>query len=95
MQRISSQSRDNYQLARKVLYWVANAMLPLTVPSIQQALAVEDGNTSLDIENIPDKDLLISVCAGLINVHEAKGVVNLVHFTAQEYFDVCGFRHIL
>lgn len=88
MRRIAAQSNENYQLARKVLYWVVNAVIPLTLPSIQQALAVEDADTSLDEENIPDEDLLVSVCAGLIEVHRDRGVIELVHYTTQEYFEL-------
>lgn len=87
MQRISAQSNDNFQLARKVLYWVVNSIFPLTLPTIQQALAIETEDTSLDKENIPDGELLVSVCTGLIEVHRDGGIVGLVHFTTQEYFE--------
>ena len=86
MQRISAQSNDNYQLARRVLYWVVNSRFPLALSIIQQALAVEKEDTFLDNENIPDGDLLISVCTGLVEVHR-DGIVGLVHFTTQEYFE--------
>lgn len=88
MKRVAAQSNENYQLARKVLCWVVNAIIPLTLPIIQQALAVEAADTSFDEENIPDEDLLVSVCAGLIEVHRDRGVIELVHYTAQEYFDL-------
>ncbi|KAL8795431.1 MAG: hypothetical protein Q9195_002020 [Heterodermia aff. obscurata] len=87
MQRISAQSNDNYQLARRVLYWVVNSVFPLALPTIQQALAVESQDKSLDKENIPDGELLVSVCLGLIEVHRDRGFVGLVHFTTQEYFE--------
>ena len=87
MQRISAQSNDNYQLARKVLYWVVNSIFPLTLRSLQQALAIENEDTSLDEENIPDGELLVSVCTGLVEVHRGGGIVGLVHFTTQEYFE--------
>ena len=87
MQRISAQSNDNYQLARKVLYWVVNSVFPLNLPTIQQALAVENEDKSLDKENMPDGELLVSVCTGLIEVHRDRGIVGLVHFTTQEYFE--------
>ena len=88
MKRIAAQSNENYQLARKVLYWVVNAELPLTLPVVQQALAVEVADTSFDEENVPDKDLLVSVCAGLVEVHRDRGVIGLAHYTTQEYFEL-------
>lgn len=88
MKSIAAQSNENYQLARKVLCWVVNAVIPLTLRIIQQALAVEVADTSFDEENIPDEDLLVSVCAGLIEVHRDRGVIELVHYTAHEYFEL-------
>ena len=70
-----------------VLCWVVNAILPMTIVAIQQALAVEVGDTFFDVENLPDEDLLISVCAGLVTVHRDRGVVALVHQTTEEYFE--------
>ena len=90
MHRISVQTNDNYQLAQKVLYWIANAMTPLNPLTIRQALAIEDQDTSLDLDNMPDADLLVSVCQGLINVHQDTGFIGFVHSTTSEYFDCKG-----
>lgn len=87
MQRISVQSKDNYQLALKILCWVVHAITPLNLLMIRQALAVEDHDTSLDVDNMPDEDLLVTVCQGLINVHRDTGFVGFVHHTTKEYFN--------
>ena len=42
---------------------------------------------ALDEEGLPDEDILVSVCAGLVAVDRHGGVVRLVHYTAQEYFE--------
>lgn len=86
MRRISVQGNDKYQLARKVLSWIVNAMTPLSPLMLRQALAIEDQDTSFDEENMPDEDLLVSVCQGLISVHKDTGFVGFAHFTTQEYF---------
>lgn len=92
MQKISLQSNENFQLARKVLYWIANAMTPLKPLALRQALAVEDQDTSLDVENMPDADLLVTVCQGLINIHQDTGFIGFVHHTTQEYFNSKSFE---
>lgn len=86
-ERIKAQNPDDADLAKKVIYWVTHAMKPLTVPELQHALAVELGDTTLDADSIPDEDLMISVCAGLVSVQGDSNTVGLVHSTTQEYFE--------
>lgn len=59
----------------------------MTRLEVQHALAVEPNDTALDEEGIPDEDILISACAGLVTVDMESSVVRLVHYTAQEYFE--------
>ena len=67
-------------------------MTPLTPLVLRQALAVEDQDTSLDPENMPDADLLVTVCQGLINVQQDTGFIAFVHHTTQEYFNGKSFE---
>jgi hypothetical protein len=66
MQRIRSQNDDDKQLAERVLCWISFAFRSLTLNELQHALAVELGESELDEENIPDEELLTSLCAGLV-----------------------------
>lgn len=86
-ERIKAQNPDDAELAKKVVYWVFHAMRPLTVPELQHALAVELGDSSLDVDSIPDEDLMVSVCAGIVAVQGDSNTVGLVHSTTQEYFE--------
>jgi ankyrin repeat protein len=87
MQRIQSQNDDDKQLAERVLYWISFAFRPLALNELQHALAVEFGESELDEENIPDEELLTSLCAGLVIVDKQSNVIRLVHYTTQEYFE--------
>ena len=87
MQRIESQNDDDRQLAERVLYWISYALRPLTVEELQHALAVEPGESKLDEDNIPDEELLTSLCAGLVIVDKESNIIRLVHYTTQEYFN--------
>lgn len=86
-ERIKAQNPDDADLAKKVVYWVFHAMRPLTVRELQHALAVEPDDTSLDGDSIPDEDLMVSVCAGIVAVQGESNTVGLVHSTTQEYFE--------
>lgn len=54
---------------------------------LQHALAVEVGRSELREDNISDVDDIVSVCAGLVTVDEESGIIRLVHYTTQEYFE--------
>jgi hypothetical protein len=87
MLRIQSQDEEDAQFAERVLYWISYAYTPLTVVEIRHALAVEAGDADIDEEALPDKDTLISVCAGLVTVDQESNIIRLVHYTTQEYFE--------
>jgi ankyrin repeat protein len=84
--------KDHAELAVKVLGWIFYAARPLTVTEVQHALAIEQGDTDLDEDGIPNRDLLVSVCCGMVMINDSSSTVSLVHYTAQEYFQRSGIR---
>ncbi|KAJ6590682.1 ankyrin repeat-containing domain protein [Mycena vulgaris] len=87
MDRIDRQNEDDRRIGRLVLVWISNAKRPLSIAELQEALAVEPGDTALDGDNILDIDIMLSVCAGLVVIDHAAHIARLVHYTAQQYFD--------
>ena len=86
MERIKSQAADYAELALKILMWVTVAKESLELEALRHILAIEPGDTSFDEEGLCDAGLMLSVCAGLIDIRHNRTVV-LVHYTAQEYFN--------
>jgi ankyrin repeat protein len=86
MERIEGQVGDSQELAKQVLSWITCAKRPLTTSELRHALAVEIGGSELDKENLPEIEDVLSVCAGLV-VDEESGIIRLVHYTTQEYFE--------
>ncbi|OCK92309.1 ankyrin, partial [Cenococcum geophilum 1.58] len=87
IQRIEGQLSGDYERAKKVLSWIIYAQRPLKTNEICCALAVEPEEEELDLENVPDVEDLVSVCAGLVVVDEGSAIIRLVHYTTQEYFE--------
>ncbi|KAH6623453.1 hypothetical protein F5144DRAFT_472951, partial [Chaetomium tenue] len=87
MERINGQKPGLTRLAMDVLAWVTCARRPLTVVELQHALALEAGEPDLDEDNLPQTEDMAAVCAGLVVVDEESGIIRLVHYTAQEYFE--------
>ena len=47
---------------------------------------MEIGKPELDRDNLPQVQDMVSMCAGLVIVDEKGGIIRLVHYTTQEYF---------
>lgn len=86
LERIQGQDTELASLAMDILGWIYHAKRPLQLLELRHALAVEPEDTFLDEDGLPEKDLLISVCGGLLSVQEGD-TVTFIHYTAQEYFD--------
>lgn len=86
MERIKGQASDQEELAKQVLSWITCAKRLLTTSELQHALAVEVGDSELDKENFPQVEDMVSVCAGLVTVDDESGIIRLVHYTTQEFF---------
>ena len=87
MERVGSQVKDQEELAKQILSWITCAKRPLTTSELQHALAVEEGESALDEENLPQIEDMVSVCAGLVAVDKESNIIRLVHYTTQEYFE--------
>jgi hypothetical protein len=59
----------------------------LTTVELQYALALEVEDYELDLDKIERFKGVVSVCAGLVTVNEEGDIVQLVHYTTQEYFE--------
>ena len=87
MERIHGQVSDQKEMAFHVLSWISCAERQMTALELQHALAVEVGEPSLDKDNLPEVEDMVSVCAGLVVVDEQSDIIRLVHYTTQEYFE--------
>ncbi|KIW35343.1 uncharacterized protein PV07_02044 [Cladophialophora immunda] len=87
MKRIEGQAEDDAALAKRTLSRITFALKPLTVREIQHALATEPGDTDIDEYAVPDQEILISVCAGLVTIDQESQIIRLAHYTTQEYFN--------
>lgn len=101
MERIVSQEVGLRQLAQSALKWIVHAKRPLMVPELLHALATREDDTSFQEDGVVKIELLLSACAGLLEVDneyvdallDNGPVVRLVHSTAQDYFEQEGKRH--
>jgi ankyrin repeat protein len=87
MERIEYQNPNSQELAKQILGWITCAKRPLMTTELQHAMAVEFGSSKMDEENLTEITDMTSVCAGLVTVDEKSGIIRLVHYTTQQYFE--------
>src|SRR5579862_632469 len=93
MGRIIQQNQEGFELAKQVLSLISYAFRPLTITEIQHALAILPDSISLDEEALPESDLLVSLCAGLVTIDQESNIIRFVHYTAHEYFNRTCMRY--
>lgn len=86
VERIQERTAD-WGRAKQVLGWITCAKRQLHEVELQHALAVGHGDLVLNHDKIPLAERLVSVCAGLVTVDKQSGIIRLVHYTAQDYFE--------
>ncbi|KAI9787698.1 MAG: hypothetical protein M1839_000229 [Geoglossum umbratile] len=59
----------------------------LSIAELQHALGVRLLTKKLDKDYLPSVQVLQSVCTGLVTIDKQSGIVRLVHYTTQEYFE--------
>ena len=87
MKRINEQQHGFKTLATQALLWVTCGRRPLKTTELQHALATKVGEPALDEGDFPQMADIVSACAGLVTVDEDSGIIRLVHYTTQEYFE--------
>ncbi|KAG2006768.1 ankyrin repeat domain-containing protein 50 [Coprinopsis cinerea AmutBmut pab1-1] len=82
--RIEDQGRRQAQLAKQVLFWLVFSRGTLSLRDLQAALGVNPETYSVEKSRMPDKDSIVDLCCGLVELDRESDVVRLVHFTARD-----------
>ena len=84
LRRIAKNERQS-MLAVRVFMWTACARRPLTIGELVEAVAFNGLNEYWDASRIPDKEIVIQICQGLIVRFEDTGHVRFAHQTVQQF----------
>ena len=89
LQRIKDQEPDHRDIALRILAWVSYAFRALHIAELQHALAIGPEDTEIDEELLIDGQSITALCAGLVRVDKNTNFVDLVHYSAKNYFESC------
>jgi ankyrin repeat protein len=87
IERIEGQLISEEELAKRVLSWITCAKRPLITSKLEHALAIELRELQFDYENLSPIEDMVLVYARLVTIDKESGIIRLVHYTTQEYFE--------
>lgn len=83
--KISKSSLAKQDIALRVFNWIICARCPMKADELQEAVAFEISDKSWDRDKIPDENLMIETCRGLLIRDEIDRTVRFAHHTLQQY----------
>ena len=83
--KISKTSLAKQELALRVFKWTICARRPMKTEELQEAVAFEFSDSCWNKEKIPDGNLMIETCRGLLVRDKEDGTVRFAHHTVQQY----------
>lgn len=87
IKQIENRAQGLVELAKRVLSWITYTKRRLHTSELQHALAVEEGESELDAENITEIEEIVSVCEGLVTTDRESDTIRLAHETTQQYLE--------
>ena len=82
--KISKYPLSKQEIAQRAFKWTLCSRRPMKVEELQEAVAFEISDTSWDKDKIPDENLMITTCRGLL-VRDEDRTVRFAHHTVQQY----------
>ena len=83
--KISKVPLPKQEVALRAFKWMVCSRRPLRTEELQEAVAFDGFDHSWDGDKIPDKDLMIETCRGLLVRDNEDGAVHFAHYTVQQY----------
>ena len=84
--RIKSQPNpERIELALKALKWLTFAKEHLQATALRHALAIKEETTDIEEGSLPNLQMIVAGCMGLVVLDQESGNIHLVHETTQQY----------
>lgn len=72
-------------LVQRVLTWIICSKKPLTTKQLLEAVSIEDSDTILERDAMPDEEGILLWCSSLIRKTTDGWTLELAHFTVEEF----------
>jgi hypothetical protein len=78
---------EDLKFAHRILGWVLHTERILKMDELQEALAIEIGVPSLDMDDITNSDIIISTCGGFVEHNPFSDSVTFSHETVRPFLE--------
>ena len=85
LMKISKGPLPKQEIALRVFRWTVSSRRPLKAEELQEAVAFDRSDMSWDRDKIPDENLMIETCRGLLVRDKEDRTVRFAHHTVQQY----------
>ena len=83
--KISNSPSAKQEIALRIFRWTICSRRPIKAEELQEAVAFDSADKFWDREKIPDENLMIETCRGLLVRDEEDRTVRFAHHTVQQY----------
>jgi ankyrin repeat protein len=93
--RMKKLPSPQYQLALRTMNYMARSKLLLKPEELQDALSIEPGNFTWNLDRRPPIAMILTVCLGFVIENPISGKMEFFHITLSEFFTTSDFWHDL
>ena len=83
--KISNGPLPKQEIALRAFRWTVCSRRPMKADELQEAVAFDSSDMSWDRDKIPDENLMIETCRGLLVRDKGNRTVRFAHHTVQQY----------
>lgn len=85
LDKVNASNEDTQHLVQRVLTWIICSKKPLSTKQLLEAVSLEEGQTKLDTDAMPDEEGILKWCSSLVRRTPDGQTLELAHFTVEEF----------
>jgi len=85
LDRVNASNEHTQLLVQRVLTWIICSNEPLPTKQLLEAVSIEESDTKLDRDAMPDEEGILQWCSSLIRRTPDGQTLELAHFTVEEF----------
>jgi hypothetical protein len=85
LDRVNASNSDTQKLVQRVLTWIVCSKEPLSTKELLEAVSINEGDTELDHDAMPDEEGILNWCSSLVRRTPDGDRLELAHFTVEEF----------
>lgn len=85
LRKVNNSSKDVQKLVQRCLRWIVHSNGELSIAALCEAISINNDDTTLDREAVPEEDEILRRCSSLIRKSASTSGLELAHYTVKEF----------